>query len=274
MDNKKVKKTRKPKKVSDKKKKTNKMNKNKNTQSIKINISSSGGLGGSGGTSVPTIPTPVQSFSRSERIGENVDVSNLLRRIENQQQTAFNNLSSIVNNNKNQNSVFEGEFIPEVENKDLKNYQDAPLLEQINRDNIIDEAEKRNNGEDGDELSDLFKEEEEQDTPLVFTKNPLAFKRNKSSPSSAAPAQSPPPPAPIFSGGGGGPSPNTMTSYVNSVIPPLDESTYIRKVGGGQYEFKFRLADGKRYPTLSEAQIARDQFIKDNNITFKEKKNR
>ncbi len=129
MDNKKIKKPRKPrqpKKVCEKKKASNK-NKNKNTQSIKINISSSGGLGGSGGT--PSIPIPVQSFSRSEKIGENVDVSNLLRRIEtqqqsafsnlmNQQQTAFNNFSNIINANS----------------------------QEINRNATIDAAEKIKNG--------------------------------------------------------------------------------------------------------------------------------
>ena len=127
MDNKKIKKPRKPrqpKKVSEKKKASNK---NKNTQSIKINISSSGGLGGSGGT--PSIPIPVQSFSRREKIGENVDVSNLLRRIENQQQSAFNNLM-------NQQTAFNNIL--------------TPITQRINRDDFIDEAETINNGIDGD----------------------------------------------------------------------------------------------------------------------------
>ena len=79
--NSKTKKARKPKKVVDKKTQSktkikingNKKEKNKNTQNIKINISSSGGLGGSGGGGTPSIPIPIQTFSRNERIGENVE---------------------------------------------------------------------------------------------------------------------------------------------------------------------------------------------------------
>ena len=41
---------------------------------------------------------------------------------------------------------------------------------------------------------------------------------------------------------------------------------------GRKFEFKFRNADGVKYDTLFEAQQARDKFIKDNNIKFKEKK--
>jgi len=43
-------------------------------------------------------------------------------------------------------------------------------------------------------------------------------------------------------------------------------------VGNGKYMFKFRQADGVKYDTLAEAQIARDKFIKDNNIKFKKKR--
>ena len=144
---------RQPKKVTEKKKKTNKVNKNKNTQSIKINISSSGGLGGSGGGGTPSIPIPIQTFSRSERIGENVDVSNLLRRIENQQQSAFNNLM-------NQQTAFNNIL--------------TPITQRINRDDVIDEAETINNGIDGDfEYDDSFKNK------LIFPmeQNPLASNR-------------------------------------------------------------------------------------------------
>ena len=40
---------------------------------------------------------------------------------------------------------------------------------------------------------------------------------------------------------------------------------------GRKFEFKFRNADGVKYDTFFEAQQARDKFIKDNNIKFKEK---
>ena len=178
----KTKKARKPKKVVDKKTKSktkikingNKKEKNKNTQSIKINISSSGGLGGSGGGGTPSIPIPIQTFSRNERIGENVEVGNLLKRIENQQQSAINNLANVMNTSvipaimNSRNTIFEGDFEPEVEKKDLIDYKNKPLLQQINRDNNIDEAEKVNidnvdiedmyinNGEDEVEFSNTY----------------------------------------------------------------------------------------------------------------------
>ena len=72
-------------------------------------------------------------------------------------------------NSRNQNSIFEGEFEPEVEIKDLIDYKNKPLLQQINRDNNIDEAEKVNidnvdiedmyinNGEDEFEFGDTYK---------------------------------------------------------------------------------------------------------------------
>jgi len=42
---------------------------------------------------------------------------------------------------------------------------------------------------------------------------------------------------------------------------------------GRKYEFKFRNVDGVKFDTFFEAQQARDKFIKDNDISFKEKKN-
>jgi hypothetical protein len=199
----KPKKTRKPKKVKDNKSKTKtkiklnntKKEKNKNSQSIKINISSSGGLGGSGGGGTPSIPIPIQTFSRNEKIGENVEVGNLLKRIENQQQSAINNLANVMNtsvipaimNSRNQNSIFEGEFEPEVEKKDLIDYKNKPLLQQINRDDNIDEAEKVNidnvdvedfyinNEEDEVEFGDTYKKK--SIVPMID--NPLVFKRKE-----------------------------------------------------------------------------------------------
>ena len=100
MDNKKIKKTRKPRKLKDKKKSS----KNKNTQNIKINISSTGS-GGVGTPSMPAstisktsvVPLPIQAFSQAERTGENVESNNLLKRIENQQQSAINQLAGVMN---------------------------------------------------------------------------------------------------------------------------------------------------------------------------------
>ena len=116
-------------------------------------------MGGSGGGGTPSIPMQIQTFSRNEKIGENVEVGSLLKRIENQQQSAINTFASIMNtsvipaimNSQNKNSFFEGEFEPKVEERDLTNYDGQTLLEQINRDNIIDEAEKVNITDSHDE---------------------------------------------------------------------------------------------------------------------------
>lgn len=100
MENKKIKKSRKPRKIKDKKKSS----KNKNTQNIKINISSTGS-GGGGTPSMPAstisktsvVPLPIQAFTQAERTGENVEANNLLKRIENQQQSAINQLAGVMN---------------------------------------------------------------------------------------------------------------------------------------------------------------------------------
>jgi hypothetical protein len=100
MENKKIKKSRKPRQKKSKDKKS----KNKNTQNIKINISSTGS-GGGGTPSMPAstisktsvVPLPIQAFSHAERTGENVQVDNLLKRLENQQQSAINELSGVMN---------------------------------------------------------------------------------------------------------------------------------------------------------------------------------
>ena len=122
-----------------KQKTTNKSKKNTIKQNVKINISTSGGSGGSGGTSVPNIPTPMQSFARSEKIGENVNVTNLLNRIGNQQTEAFNNFSDILNRTMRQQI-----------NRDDR----IDAAEQINRDDRIDAAEHVNDGIDNNENID------------------------------------------------------------------------------------------------------------------------
>ena len=103
MDNKKIKKPRKQRQPKNKNKKDRK-SKNKNTQNIKINISSTGS-GGGGTPSMPAstisktsvVPLPIQAFTQAERTGENVQVDNLLKRLENQQQSAINELSGVMN---------------------------------------------------------------------------------------------------------------------------------------------------------------------------------
>jgi hypothetical protein len=106
MENKKIKKPRKPRQPKKSKEyKKDKKSKNKNTQNIKINISSTGS-GGGGTPSMPAstisktsvVPLPIQAFSQAERTGENVQVDNLLKRLENQQQSAINELSGVMNN--------------------------------------------------------------------------------------------------------------------------------------------------------------------------------
>ena len=106
MDNKKIKKPKKPRQAKkSKENKKDRKSKNKNTQNIKINISSTGS-GGGGTPSMPAstisktsvVPLPIQTFSQAERTGENVQVDNLLKRLENQQQSAINELSGVMNN--------------------------------------------------------------------------------------------------------------------------------------------------------------------------------
>ena len=114
-----IKKDKKDKEKKDKKKK----NVNKNKQSIKINISSSGsGAGGSGGGGPmgPTnIPNQVLNSLQAQKTGEYVEIKNLLKQLDEKQQSAINNFAGLVNNslipammqnNQNNNrSFFEGE---------------------------------------------------------------------------------------------------------------------------------------------------------------------
>ena len=48
-------------------------------------------------TKTSVVPLPIQSFTQAERTGENVEVNNLLKRIENKQQSAINELSGVMN---------------------------------------------------------------------------------------------------------------------------------------------------------------------------------
>lgn len=271
-----------------KQKTTNKSKKNTIKQNVKINISTSGGSGG-GGTSVPNIPTPVQSFARSEKIGENVNVSNLLNRIgnqQNQQTAAFTNFSNIINRTMTQKN------------------QENEMIQQINRDDRIDIAEHVNDGIDNNEnINDLefvisphfafFDEEISKNipipikTPSIDTSTQTLFDRIQT--------QTEPEPLQItgktlietpeeenlnFIGGGGGGEAGQPS--LSSSQPSLSSSqekkisikpdTYITQAQSGSYIFKPPLGykiDGqkqKTYQSKQEAIEARETFFNDNNF--------
>jgi hypothetical protein len=245
-----TKKTRKPRLN----KKTTKKNNMK--QNIKINISTSGGSGG-GGTSVPNIPQPLQSFARSEKIGENVNVTNLLNRIGSQQAEAFNNFSNIINNSMRQRN------------------QENEMLQQINRDDKIDIAEQVNDGINDNEIfgtsisipansTFLERKEDKNNKSLTELVQPLTELKNvdkdkDEDEDERATRLSPPPLPPI-------------SQYQNIEIDPIEPMTYITQKGQN-FVFKFRTAPQITKPTLAEAQMERAIFISNNNIKFKDKKN-
>ena len=219
-------------------------------------ISKSGG----GGTSVPNIPQPLQSFARSEKIGENVNVTNLLNRIGSQQAEAFNNFSNIINNSMKQRN------------------QENEMLEQINRDDTIDIAEKVNDGINNNEIfstsipipaNSTFLERKEDKSNKTITelikeptqtepiKNPtqqlIEIKDVNNDVSHPPPRQEP------------------ISQYENIEIDPIDDMTYIRPTGQN-FVFKFKKAPQITKPTLAEAQMERAKFISNNNIKIKDKK--
>ena len=160
------KKTKKPRIKKDKKDKEKKdkkqKNVNKNKQSIKINISSSGsGAGGSGGGGPmgPTnIPNQVLNSLQAQKTGENVEIKNLLKQLDEKQQSAINNFAGLVNNslipammqnNQNNNArIFE-------QQTNIRDTSNDNLFERIahnNNPDINDEAEFINDGVVGDEI--------------------------------------------------------------------------------------------------------------------------
>ena len=263
MDNKKIKK---PRKQRDKK--TKNKNKNKNTQSIKINISSSGGLGGSGGGGVPSsIPIPVQSFARSEKIGENVEVSNLLKRIENQQQNVFTNLMNQQQTAFN-NLMFQR---PEEINRDDK----IDEAERINKNDMVEQAENINNGIDGDDKnifstsmlspsSSPFLERKPDNSNLSLIQSVEQQQQLKVDEKNEEKKED----EDVGGGGGGG---SNVNPFQNLMIPPLKQyDTYIEGMAKGKYRFTFRNKyKGESRDSMKEAQEDREQFFLDNNITFK-----
>ena len=270
-----------------KQKTTNKSKKNTIKQNVKINISTSGGSGG-GGTSVPNIPTPVQSFARSEKIGENVNVSNLLNRIgnqQNQQTAAFTNFSNIINRTMTQKN------------------QENEMIQQINRDDRIDIAEHVNDGIDNNEnINDLefvisphfgfFDEEISKNipipikTPSIDTSTQTLFERIHTQ----TEPELQPSPAPlqttgktlietpeeenlnfIGEGGGGEAGQPSLSSSQEKKIS-IKQDTYISQAPSGAYIFKpppgYKI-DGqkqKTYQFKQQAIQARENFFKDNNF--------
>ena len=282
-----TKKTRKPRLN----KKTTKKNNMK--QNIKINISTSGGSGG-GGTSVPNIPQPLQSFARSEKIGENVNVTNLLNRIGTQQTEAFNNFSNIINNSMRQRN------------------QENEMLQQINRDDKIDIAEQVNDGINNNEniddmefvVSPRFPFFDEQIpkmenipivTPTPDKNTQTLFEKIKTQTEPIEPEETTYTeikdvnfePAPVQTtrktlieteddqnlnfigvGGGGGGSPERK----------IKPDTYITQAASGSYVFKppkgysIEGQAQKTYVNKEDAYKAREDFFKDNNIKYEIKK--
>ncbi len=160
------KKTKKPRIKKDKKDKEKKdkkqKNVNKNKQSIKINISSSGsGAGGSGGGGPmgPTnIPNQVLNSLQAQKTGENVEIKNLLKQLDEKQQSAINNFAGLVNNslipammrnNESNNArIFE-------QQTNIRDTNSDNLFERIKHNNnpdINDEAVFINDGIEGDEI--------------------------------------------------------------------------------------------------------------------------
>lgn len=240
-------------------KKASNKNKNKNIQSVKVNVSSSGGLGGSGGTTIPQPrytqqpiiqPQPIiqqqpyfiPQYIRNERLipqkEQNV-FNNIIKKSIESQTEPTEPTEPIFYEENNEEPESESEFFGKL-------FFDNPLL-------------RRNENKNNNSLLQNLEEENKPSPSPSPTPSPTL------TPSLESESQE------IGVGGGGGGS--GPVSYINAEIDPLKERTYIKKVGR-KYEFKFRQADGVKYDTLAEAQIARDKFIKDNNIKFKEKKNK
>jgi hypothetical protein len=138
--------------------------KNKIKQSVKINITTSGG--GSGGSGIPSIPTPIYNSMQGQKTGENIEIKNLLKQLDEKQQTSINNLVGFVNNslipsmtqnNENNNTqIFEKQTRPKDTTglnlfQRIKFYKNENIKQNNNPD-IDDQALNINNGIDGDEI--------------------------------------------------------------------------------------------------------------------------
>ena len=119
---------------------TKEKDKNKIKQSVKINITTSGG-GGSGGSGIPSIPQPIYNSMQGQKMGENLETHNLLKQLLKSQQPIQQPLYYI---NPNRDNI-----------SDFKNESNNTFLQDINRDDNIDAAEKANR-DDKDEQEDYI----------------------------------------------------------------------------------------------------------------------
>jgi len=129
--------------------------KNKIKQSVKINITTSGG-GGSGGSGIPSIPQPIYNSMQGQKTGENVETNNLIRQLIQTQQPI--RATPIIQQPIIRESIesatplpFEGDFIPLVEKRDLRDYSNETLLQNINRNSTTPRQEEINNDDTNDE---------------------------------------------------------------------------------------------------------------------------
>lgn len=128
--------------------------KNKIKQSVKINITTSGG-GGSGGSGIPSIPQPIYNSMQGQKTGENVETNNLLKQLIQKQEP----IKAIPIIQKPLRAIplmqsatplpFENEFIPKVEERNLTDYNNNSLLQNIN--NANDGLEFINSNDQDDE---------------------------------------------------------------------------------------------------------------------------
>ena len=112
---------------------------NKIKQSVKINISTSGG--GSGGATIPTIPNPIYNSMQGQKTGENVETHNLLKQLIKTQIQATP-IQTIPTTKAI--PIFDDNYIPQIYERNLRDYKGETLLQKVNRDNNIDNLEDTN----------------------------------------------------------------------------------------------------------------------------------
>ena len=166
-------------------------NVNKNKQSIKINITSSGsGAGGSGGGGPPI---PIQQFAQAQKTGESGEIKNLIKQLDDKQQSAINNFAGLVNNSLiplilQNNTDMQGinerifEAKPKVIERNNRDTNGDSLFSRINNNDINDQAQRINNGIDGDEIPEkdiIWEKFQEDEIPPSDNPNPLIHTSTK-----------------------------------------------------------------------------------------------
>ena len=155
--------------------------KNKIKKSVKINITSSGG-GGSGGSGIPSIPQPIYNSMQGQKTGENVETNNLIRQLIQTQQPI--RATPIIQQPIIRESIesatplpFEGDFIPLVEKRDLRDYSNQTLLQNINRNSTTPRQEEINNDDINDEANFINEQIFIQQNKII--KFNMHYKNNK-----------------------------------------------------------------------------------------------